>query len=151
MSRLGEAKANVALAHSLLTLVYAMLKEGRPYREPDPGQMHELERAKLVRHHTKRLQQLGADAALIDELVARLDTAPVCSSSEQKQTVTTLPQRILKACAPRVCRGALGFRARQTRKQQYSVFKHPAAETPSWEPPKSAQNKSSKTKPPQLN
>ena len=130
MSRLGEAKANVALAHSLLTLVYAMLKEGRPYREPDPGQMHELERAKLVRHHTKRLQQLGADAALIDELVARLDTAPVCSSSEQKQTVTTLPQRILKACAPRVCRGALGFRARQTRKQQYSVFKHPAAETP---------------------
>jgi hypothetical protein len=113
-----------------------MLKEGRPYQEPDPVQMHELQRAKLVRHHTKRLQQLGADHALINELLARFNTAPVCSPAEQKQTATALVARILKACPPRVCRGALGFRARQTRKQRYSVFKQPAAEALTQERPK---------------
>jgi transposase len=55
--RLGEGKANIAMARSLLELVYVILKERRPYQEPDPEQMHELEKAKLVHHHAKRLRQ----------------------------------------------------------------------------------------------
>jgi hypothetical protein len=50
MRNLGEAKANIAIAHSLLEVAYVLLKERRPYQEPDPKQMHELEKAKLVRH-----------------------------------------------------------------------------------------------------
>jgi transposase len=46
MRRLGEAKANIAIAHSVLKLVYAVLKTGRPYQEPDPGQMLAMEKAK---------------------------------------------------------------------------------------------------------
>ena len=49
-----------------------MLKERRPYQEPDPKQMHESEKAKLVRHHAKRLRQLGADNELVEQLVTRL-------------------------------------------------------------------------------
>jgi transposase len=147
MNRLGPAKANVALAHSLLTLVYAMLKEGRPYQEPEPAQIHELERAKLVRHHTNRLGQLGADPALISELLARLNTAPV----EQKQTATASLPRTVKVCPAKVCRGALGFRARPTRKQRYSIVKQPVAEAPSRDRPKQTRNNLSPPKLPQVN
>lgn len=46
MRTLGEAKANVALARSLLEVTYVLLKERRPYQEPDPKQMHKLEKGK---------------------------------------------------------------------------------------------------------
>lgn len=132
VNRLGEAKANVAIAHSLLELAYALLKERRPYREPDPKQMHALEKAKLVRHHAKRLKQLGASDTLVEELVAGLNGAEACSPIEEKQAAADQPPpRIPKVCPAKVCRGALGFRARQTRKQEYSVFKERAAETSS--------------------
>jgi hypothetical protein len=131
VNRLGEAKANVALAHSLLTTVYALLRERRRFQESDPGQMHALEKAKLARHHARRLQQLGADGTLVAELIKRLDTAGTCASPEEKQASAQQPQtRIRKHCPAKVCRGALGFRARQTRPQEYSVFKDPLAGAP---------------------
>jgi hypothetical protein len=76
------------------------------------------------------------------------DAAPVCPSIEEKQTVSTPPARILKACPPKVRRGALGFRARQTRKQQYSVVKQQVTEAPSQgrPKPKSKRKNSPKTK-----
>jgi hypothetical protein len=127
MRKLGEAKANVALARSLLEVAYVMLKERRPYQEPDSQQMHELEKAKLVRHHAKRLRQLGADDGLVNELVARLNQPELCASIEKKQTA--IPQPVRKVCPAKVCRGALGFRARQTCKHEYSITNHRAAET----------------------
>jgi hypothetical protein len=131
MRRLGEAKANVALAHSMLELIYAILKRRRPYQEPDPQQMHALEKTKLVHHHARRLQQLGADQTLVAELIARLRPAEACSSPEDKQTSTEQPPAVIReTCPPKVCRGALGFRARQTRPQQYSVKKDPSAGAP---------------------
>jgi hypothetical protein len=45
MRTLGEAKANVALVRSLLEVAYVLLKERRPYQEPDPRRMHELIRS----------------------------------------------------------------------------------------------------------
>ena len=50
MKKLGKAKTDVAIGRSLLTVIYVMLKEDRPYREADPKQMHEMERSKLIRH-----------------------------------------------------------------------------------------------------
>jgi transposase len=143
MRRLGEAKANIAIAHSLLELVYAMLKTGRPYQEPDPGEMHALEKAKLVRHHAKRLRQLGADEKLVEEMVAKLNQPEACSSVGEEPAGSPPPLVIRRACPAKVCRGALGFRARQTRKQEYSVVKEPSAGSPSQVRPKSKR----KTKP----
>ena len=127
MRRLGETKANIAMAHSLLELVYAILKERRPYQEPDPSEMHAMEKAKLVRHHAKRLRQFGADERLVEEMIAKLNQPEACSSQQAKQADTPPPKLIRKACPAKTCRGALGFRARQTRKQEYSVVKEQSA------------------------
>src|SRR3982750_2507937 len=110
MGTLGEAKTNVAMARSLLEVAYVLLKEKRRYQEPDPQQMHEREKAKLVRHHAKRLRQLGADEGLVEELVQRLHQSDRGSSVPVQPTVTE------RSSAPptspaRFYRGALGFRA----------------------------------------
>ena len=67
MKKLGKAKTDVAIGRSLLTVIYVMLKEDRPYREADPKQMHEMERSKLIRHHAKRWRKLGVDEQLINQ------------------------------------------------------------------------------------
>jgi len=138
VKKLGQNKANVAIAHSLLRVVYAILKAGRPYQAPDPKHMHALERAKLIRHHSKRLRDLGADDELISQMVAKITTPPVCSSGAEKQTeADASAPRIRRISPAKVCRGALGFRARQTRPQEYSIFKERAAGAPSQGRPKS--------------
>ena len=145
MNKLGKKKTNIAIGRSLLTVIYAVLKEELPYEEPDPEQMHELEKAKLVRHHSKRLRQLGADEDLINQMVGKLNAKPaVCSPTGEKQTepvALTPPPRILKTSPAKVCRGALGFRARTTRKQKYSVVKERAAAAPSQARPQSKRKK----------
>jgi transposase len=124
--KLGEAKANLAIAHSLLRLIYVLLKERRAYREPDPSAMHQLERTKLVRHHTRRLRQLGASESLIEEIIAQLsDSAEL--SPEEKQTEIKTPQRTRKTYTVKARQGALGFRARPERKLEYSVITDPSA------------------------
>ena len=142
--KLGEAKANVAIAHSLLELVYAMLKSQQPYREPDPTAMHATEKAKLVRHHAKRLRQLGADEKLVDEMVSRMNQADACSPAVEKQASDPPLKVIRKTPLPKVSRGALGFRARQTRKQEYSVVTDRVAGSPSQVRPKTKRKKTPK-------
>jgi transposase len=148
VKKLGKNKANVAIAHSLLKVVHAILKEGRPYQAPDPKHMHERERAKLIRHHSKRLRDLGADDELIGQMVAKLTTQPaVCSSTTEKQTEPDAPTPRIRRISPaKVCRGALGFRARQTRPQVYSVVKERAAGAPSQGRPKPKRAKPTKSK-----
>ncbi len=100
MNKRGNKKTNVATARSLLSAVYVILKENRAYEEPDPKQMRETEKAKLVRHHSKRLRQLGADEVLSDQMVGKLNakqTEPVLQPS---------PPRILKTLPAKVCRAA---------------------------------------------
>ena len=158
MKRLGKKKTNVAIARSVLTVAYVMLKEDRPYEEADPKQMHEMEKAKLIRHHSGRLRQLGADEDLIDQMVGKLNAKPLdCPAAEEQQTeppspspLSPPPPRILKTSPAKVCRGALGFHARQTRKQEYSVFKERAVATASQTRPPSKRVKANKNKDPLL-
>lgn len=146
MRKLGEAKANIAIARSLLEVAYVILKDRRRYQEPDPKQMHELEKAKLVRHHAKHLRQLGADEKLVEEMVARLNQPEACTPAEQNPASSQEREMIRRASPAKVCRGALGFRARQTRKQEYSVLKERAAEGPSQVQPRSKSKTKSKAK-----
>ena len=139
VKRMGEAKANVAIAHSLLTVVYAVLKQNRPYQEPDPQQMHALEKAKLVRHHASRLQKLGADETLVTQLLAQLNSTPAASvpptPSNAAPASEAAPARIRKRCPAKVRRGALGVRARQTRSQEYTVLAEKKDSPPLATPP----------------
>jgi hypothetical protein len=43
MNKLREAKANIAVAHSLLETICAMLKTDRAYQQPEPEQMQPLQ------------------------------------------------------------------------------------------------------------
>ncbi|MCW5983137.1 MAG: IS110 family transposase [Bryobacteraceae bacterium] len=125
MQKLGKPKANVALAHSLLRLIWAVLWSKQPFREPDPAQMHAKERTRLLHHHSQRLRQLGADPDLLEQLEQSLAQAPAATPPTALQT-----PRLRKACSANVRRGALGFRARQTRQQFYSVEKDPSDDHP---------------------
>lgn len=138
VQKLGEAKANIAIAHSLLELVYSMLRHNRPYQEPDAGCLHAVEKAKLVRHHAKRLRQLGADEKLIEEMISRLNQPPEGAPAPAEEQKSSTQAKVVRKKSPaKVCRGALGFRARVTRKQEYSVEKERSAGSPSQVRPKS--------------
>lgn len=121
MKKLGKRKAEVAIGRSLLTVVYVMLKEGRPYREPDPKQIHEMERSKLIRHHAKSLRKLGVDEGLVNQMVTAAEAEPKVSTINERAESSVAPRstgaRIPRASPAKACRGALGFRARQTRIQ----------------------------------
>jgi hypothetical protein len=133
VKKMGKQKADVAITHSLLRVVHAVLKEECAYRAPDPKQMHELERSKLIRHHSKRLRELGADDELINQITAKLVATPKAGSTPALEpALPTLPPlpRISRLSPAKACRGALGFRARQTRPQRYSVIREQSAGAP---------------------
>jgi len=57
--RRGVYKALVAVAHTLLVIIYHVLKTKRPYHELGPDYFDRLDQAQLERHHVRRLEQLG--------------------------------------------------------------------------------------------
>ena len=59
----GEARA-VAGAHVLLTVVYHVLKDGRPYHNLGAAYFDRLKPGWLARHHLSRLAELGFDVQL---------------------------------------------------------------------------------------
>ncbi len=137
--KLGKKRATIAISRALLRTMWAILKEGRPYREPNRSEIQELERKSKVLHCGTQLRKLGADAAVVEQMVQQVLSAKPpeagCSIKEPEESTPqqTEPQESGgtqstptggPAQRPQPCRGALGFRARQTR-EQYSVFKHP--------------------------
>ena len=68
--RRGKLKAIVAVAHSLLVSIYHMLRDHQPYRDLGPDYLDHLDTARLQRHYTRRLQQLGYAVTLTPTTVA---------------------------------------------------------------------------------
>jgi transposase len=64
MHRRGRKRGLVAVAHSLLTVIYHMLKEGTVYRDLGPQFLDRLRVHHLARFHLRRLQQLGLQVAI---------------------------------------------------------------------------------------
>jgi len=62
--RRGPQKALVAVAHSLLVIIYHMLRDRRPYADLGPDHFDTLDTARLERHHVKRLNALGFSVSL---------------------------------------------------------------------------------------
>jgi transposase len=63
-SRRGPMKAVVAVAASILTAAYHMLRDGVPYRELGPHHFARADQAKLARPLTQRLKDLGYEVHL---------------------------------------------------------------------------------------
>jgi transposase len=55
----NRKKAVIAVAHSLLTTVYAVLRRGTPYQEEVDQQQTGQQRTRLIRHYLHRLGKLG--------------------------------------------------------------------------------------------
>jgi transposase len=58
-ARRGRKRALIATAHSLLTIVYAVLKRGRAYEDLGPDYFDRRQGERLTRHLVKRLESLG--------------------------------------------------------------------------------------------
>ncbi len=57
--RRGKNKAIVAVAHTLLVIIYHILKQQESYRELGADHFNKLNAAYVQRHHVKRLESLG--------------------------------------------------------------------------------------------
>jgi transposase len=57
--RRGKKKVIIAVAHSILVVVYHILKHKIPYRDLGPDYFDRINREHLVRYHQKRLEGLG--------------------------------------------------------------------------------------------
>ena len=55
---------SVAVAHSLLVVIYHVLKTGKPYIELGVDYFDQLDATHIERHHVRRLEQLGYNVTL---------------------------------------------------------------------------------------
>jgi transposase len=62
--RRGRNKAAIAVAHSILTAVYHVLRTGRPYADLGVDYFDRLDASRIERHHVRRLEQLGYSVSL---------------------------------------------------------------------------------------
>ncbi len=63
-ARRGKKRALVALGHTLLVVIYHMLRDGTTYRELGGDYLDRLEPDRLTRHLVRRLEKLGHIVAL---------------------------------------------------------------------------------------
>jgi transposase len=77
--------AVVAVAHTLLTLVYNVLSTRQPYQERGQPVLDEKKQQRLIRHHVKRLGKLGVRTRTV--LIS--DPVPPAGSTQKKPTRTT--------------------------------------------------------------
>jgi transposase len=62
--RLGKKKAIVAVAHSVIVIIYSLLREGTPYQDLGAQYFAQLDQTRIERHHVRRLEQLGYTVTL---------------------------------------------------------------------------------------
>ena len=55
----GKKRAVVAVAHTLLVLIYQVLGQAKPYQERETPVLQERQRRRLIRHHVRSLGRLG--------------------------------------------------------------------------------------------
>ena len=63
-ARRGKKRALVAVGHSLLVIIYHVLKDNREYKDLGPDYFERLEPERLRRYLVRRLQGLGYDVSL---------------------------------------------------------------------------------------
>ena len=72
--RRGHQKAIMAVAHQLLTIIFHMLRDGRPYQELGSGYYDQQRKPEITRRLVERLEKLGYQVTL--EVPLTLDEAP---------------------------------------------------------------------------
>lgn len=89
----GRKRALVAVAHTLVVLIYRTLSSGQPYRERGVMQVSEQKRQRLIRHHVRRLGRLGvAVSSLRIDPADKLRKGRRCKLPKPEQSLNTSPQ-----------------------------------------------------------
>ena len=65
--RRGKKKAIVALAHTILVIIYHMIKHRLPYRELGDEYFNKVDKEKVKNSMIKRLEKLGYKVQLVEE------------------------------------------------------------------------------------
>ena len=68
--RRGKKRAIVAVAHSILTATYFILREGRAYKDLGADHFDRISRDRIRRYHIKRLETLGYKVELTEKQAA---------------------------------------------------------------------------------
>jgi transposase len=68
--RRGKQKAILAVAHSLLVIIYHVLRSKKPYYELGSDYFEKLDTARIEHYHVHRLEQLGYTVTLAPQQVA---------------------------------------------------------------------------------
>ena len=82
-ARRGKKRALVAVGHSLLVIIYHVLKNNAEYHDLGPDYFDKLEPERLRRYLVKRLQNLGFDVAL----------SPKNPDESRRVTTTSMPAK----------------------------------------------------------
>ena len=64
VKRRGDKKAIVAVAHSILVAIWHMLRQGVDYHELGATHFDQIQTQRLVRHHLRRLEELGLQVTI---------------------------------------------------------------------------------------
>jgi transposase len=68
--RLGKKKAVIAVAHSVLVIIYHVLRTKKPYTDLGADYFEKLDMTRIRQHHIHRLEQLGYRVTLAPKGVA---------------------------------------------------------------------------------
>ncbi|MEL7568223.1 MAG: transposase [Dehalobacterium sp.] len=69
-ARRGKNSATVAVAHTILTIVYHMLKANVPYQELGPDFFDQRRKNEIVKKSVKRLEELGYAVSIEQQIMA---------------------------------------------------------------------------------
>jgi transposase len=69
-SRKGNKRAAVVVAHSILEAAYFILRDKVPYHELGPHYLDQINKARIIRHHVRRLESMGLKADIHELPVA---------------------------------------------------------------------------------
>jgi transposase len=64
LRRRGKYKAVIALAHTVLVIIYCVLRDNRPHTDLGVDYFDRLKAARIERYHVRRLEQLGYSVTL---------------------------------------------------------------------------------------
>lgn len=68
--RRGAYKAVVAVAHTVLVIIYSMLRDKKPYNDLGGDYFNQLDAERVQRHHVRQLEQLGYTVTLAPKKLA---------------------------------------------------------------------------------
>ena len=68
VTRRGKKKALIAVGHKILIAIYYILQDKVVYKDLGADHLENLNKSKQIKHHIKRLRELGIDEHVLQNL-----------------------------------------------------------------------------------